>query len=64
MKRLFRSRKDSRIAGICGGLAEYFDVDPNIVRLVVVVMGLATGIFPFVIGYVVAWWIVPQSPAE
>ena len=64
MKQLFRSRKDSRIAGICGGLAEYFDVDPNIVRLVVVVMGLATGIFPFVIGYVVAWWIVPQSPAE
>ena len=64
MKRLYRSRKESRIAGVCGGIAEYFNFDPNIVRLAAVVLCLATGIFPFVIGYLVAWWIVPQSPAE
>lgn len=33
MKRLYRSNTDTLIAGVCGGIAEYFDVDPNLVRL-------------------------------
>jgi phage shock protein PspC (stress-responsive transcriptional regulator) len=35
------------------------NVDPTIVRLLVVVLGLATGVFPFCVGYLIAWWIVP-----
>ena len=32
-KKLYRSKKDKKIAGVCGGIAEYFDVDPTLVRL-------------------------------
>ncbi len=63
MKRLYRSQKEKKIAGICGGFGEYLDVDPTIVRLSVIVLGLVTGLFPFFIGYIVAWIIVPKAPA-
>ena len=63
MKRLTLSDTDRKIAGVCGGIAEYIDVDPTIVRLVTVVLGLLTGIIPFFIGYILAWIIVPRKPA-
>ena len=59
MKRLYRSTKDRKIAGVCGGIAEHLDVDPTIVRLIAVVFALATVVFPFLIGYLIAWWVVP-----
>jgi phage shock protein C len=59
MVRLFRSEQNRKIAGVCGGLGEMMDVDPTLIRLAVVVIGLATGIIPFVVGYLLAWWIVP-----
>ena len=40
-KRLYRSKRDVMICGVCGGIAEYFDIDPTIVRLVAVVLVLA-----------------------
>ncbi len=61
MKKLYRSETDKKIAGICGGVGEILDVDPTIVRLVSIVFAFATGLFPFVIGYLVAWWIVPTK---
>lgn len=61
MKRLFRSETDRKIAGVCGGIGEYLNVDSTIVRLIAVVVTFATGIIPFVIGYLVAWWIVPTA---
>ncbi len=64
MKRLYRSRTDRKIAGICAGLGQYLDADPTVVRLITVVLGLVTGVFPFFVGYLVAWWIVPEEPAE
>ena len=64
MTRLFRSETNKKIAGVCGGIAELMDVDPTIVRLVVVVLGLVTGILPFVIGYLIAWWIVPVGKPQ
>jgi phage shock protein C len=59
MKKLFRSSTNKKIAGICGGIGEMTDTDPTIIRIIVVVLGLATGFFPFMIGYLIAWWIVP-----
>lgn len=60
-RRLYRSRDSHMIAGICGGLAEYFRVDPTIVRLIaVVLLFLGVGILFFV--YVVMWVIVPLRP--
>jgi phage shock protein C len=63
MKRLFLSQTDRKLAGVCGGLAEYLDIDPTIVRLLTVVVGLITGGFPMLIGYILAWIIVPRKPA-
>lgn len=61
MKRLYRSETNRKIAGVCGGIGEHLDIDPTIVRLVSVVFAFATGIIPFLIGYLVAWWIVPSG---
>jgi phage shock protein C len=62
MKRLYRSSTDKKIAGVCGGIAEHMDIDPTIVRLLIVVLGLITGVIPFCIGYIVAWVMVPPKP--
>ena len=63
MKRLYRSKKEQMLGGICGGLAEYLDVDPSIIRLVfVVLIVLSWGLFLLV--YIAAWVIIPASPEE
>jgi len=62
--RLVRSRTDKRIAGVCGGLAEYFDVDPTIMRVAWVVVSVVVGAVIFgVVAYLVAWFIIPPAPA-
>ena len=60
-KKLFRSRGNKMIAGICGGLAEYFDADPTIVRLIMSLLVLAGGLSIWV--YLIAWIIIPEQPA-
>lgn len=62
MKRLYRSYTNKKIAGICGGLGEYLNVDPTVIRLVAIFAGLATGIIPFLVGYIIAWFLVPEAP--
>ena len=59
-KRLYRSRESRMIAGVCGGLGEYFDMDPTIVRLIVVAAALAAG--GGILAYILAWIIVPERP--
>lgn len=61
--RLVRSRTDRRIAGVCGGLADYFDVDPTIMRVSWVIVSIIAGAVVFgVIAYLVAWFIIPPAP--
>ncbi len=60
-KKLYRSSKQRMIAGVCGGLAEYFDVDVNIMRLLFVAISLLSVLFPMVIFYIIAWIIVPEE---
>ncbi len=62
IKRLYRSRSESQIAGVCGGLGLYFAVDPVLIRLILVVVTLATGVFPGVLTYVAAWILAPLEP--
>src|SRR5215211_6147998 len=57
--RLMRSRTEVIIAGVCGGLAEYFAIDPVIVRLIFVLVTLTTGIG--VIVYPVLWLVMPKA---
>ena len=61
MKRIYRSQVDKKIAGICGGLAEVFSIDPTLVRLGVVFVGLATGVLPIVVTYIVGWIVIPHK---
>ena len=64
MQRLYRSTKDSMIGGVCGGIAERFNWDPSLVRIVVVFLGLITAVVPVFVTYVVAWVIIPERPPE
>ena len=59
MKKLQLSSKDKKLGGVCGGLAEYFAVDPTIVRVVFVVLCFAGGFG--VLLYLIMWIVVPKS---
>ena len=58
-KKWYRSRKDKMIGGVAGGIAEYFDIDPTIVRILFVV-GLFMG--AGFLAYIVLWIVVPEEP--
>jgi phage shock protein C len=62
VKKLYRSTDDQWLAGVCGGLAKYFNVDPTLVRVIFVVLALI-GLGGVVI-YLVLWVIVPPEPTE
>lgn len=59
-KRLLRSSSDRWIAGVCGGIAEYFGWDPAIVRLAYVLLSVCSAAFPGLLVYIVLWLIMPQ----
>ena len=60
-KKLYRSNNDALIAGVCGGIAEYFKIDSNIVRLIFVVFGIfGAG----VLVYILLWIFLPYSTEE
>lgn len=60
--KLFRSSKDCMIGGVCGGIAEYFDVDSTLVRLLTVLVVLLGG--AGVIAYIIAWIVIPKNPEQ
>ena len=62
-KRLYRSRKNRMIAGVCGGLGEYFDIDPTIIRVVAVILLLPGGL-PGFLPYIILWVVVPTDPEK
>lgn len=59
-KRLTRSR-DRMVAGVLAGIGEYFDVDPTIIRIVYVVLSIASVGFPGLIAYLIMWAIIPEE---
>ena len=61
MKKLYRSTTNKKIAGVCGGLGEYFNVDPTIFRIIFIIL-LLPGVFPGLIPYVILWVIMPKRP--
>ena len=61
MKKLYLSDTNKKIGGVCGGLGEYFDIDPTLVRVVFILaalMSFGLGI----IGYILMWMIIPRKP--
>ena len=61
MKRLKRSRKERKIAGVCGGLAEYFDMDPSLVRILYVLVSIFSVAFPGILVYIIMWIVIPED---
>lgn len=60
-KKLYRSRKDKKIAGVCGGLAEYFGIDATIIRIIAFILLLPGGL-PGFVPYVILWALIPKAP--
>lgn len=63
-KRLLRPRASRKIAGVCAGMAEYFDLDVTLVRVLWIVITFFTGIVFGVVGYIVAWIVMPEEPEQ
>ncbi|MGB4967226.1 MAG: PspC domain-containing protein [Candidatus Saccharimonadales bacterium] len=59
-KKLYRSRTDRKIAGVCGGLATYFNVDSTVVRIGMIILALPGG--PSILIYFVLWLVMPEEP--
>ncbi len=64
MQKLYRSMKNKMIAGICGGVGERFNIDPTLIRLVLVFVGVASCILPMLAAYIVGWIIIPVEPPQ
>jgi len=60
-KRLYKSQTDKKIAGVCGGVAEYFGIDPTIVRLIWAAISLGYG--AGILLYLIAAFVLPDGPA-
>ncbi|HYO75956.1 MAG TPA: PspC domain-containing protein [Thermoanaerobaculia bacterium] len=59
---LYRSRRSSIIAGVCGGLAEWLGWDPTLVRILYVVGSIVSAAFPGLFVYIILWVAMPKSP--
>ncbi len=61
-KKLYRSNTNTVFAGVLGGIGEYYDIDPTILRLVYILITIASGFMPALIGYIIAALIMPKKP--
>ena len=61
-KKLYRSQENRMLGGVCGGIAEYFSVDPTLIRLAYVLLSLFTAAFPGLILYIICLLIIPNDP--
>lgn len=59
-KKLARSKRDRKIAGVCAGIADYFDIDPTLVRIVFIFLGVPGGA-PGILIYLALWLIMPEA---
>ncbi|MGH7885657.1 MAG: PspC domain-containing protein [Thermodesulfobacteriota bacterium] len=61
MKKIYRSRKNKMIAGICGAASEMLNIDPTLIRLAVIFITLITGLLPIIITYIIGCVIIPYK---
>ncbi len=61
-KKLYRSNRDKKLAGVCAGIAEYFEIDPTMVRIATVVLAFTP--FPVVLAYILFALIIPIDPND
>lgn len=58
-KKLYRSQTNQMVAGVCGGIGEYFNIDPTLIRLAWVLLSIPTAIFGGILAYIIAVIIIP-----
>ncbi len=58
---LRRSRRDRWIAGVVGGLADYFGLDPTLARIIYVLVSIFSAAFPGILVYIILWILIPQA---
>lgn len=61
VKKLYLSTTNKKLVGVCGGLGEYFDLDPTMVRLAWVILTVITGVAPGIIAYLIAAVVIPKK---
>lgn len=61
-KKLYRSQTDRWLLGVCGGLGEYFEIDPTLIRILFIVFALVFG--GGLLLYLILWIIIPMKPPE
>ena len=61
-KKLYKSMKDKKLCGVCGGIAKYFNIDPTLVRLGLVALCLFAG--GGVLAYIIAAIVIPEEPTD
>ena len=60
-KRLYLSRRERKVAGVCGGIAEYAEADPTVIRLLFILFALMTAVVGGVFFYLLAWAVMPSK---
>lgn len=60
VKKLYRSKDDRWLGGVCGGLAKYFNVDPTVIRVLFILFALAIG--GGILAYIIMWIVIPEEP--
>jgi len=61
-KRLYRSRSERMIGGVCGGIGKYLEIDPTVIRLLFLLLAFLSGGVPAVIAYIILLFVVPEEP--
>lgn len=61
---LYRSRNHRMLGGVCGGLADWLGWSPTMVRVLFVILSLASAAFPGILVYIILWIAMPEAPAE
>jgi len=64
INKLYLTKKDKKILGVCGSIGETYDIDPTLVRIVTIFLCLSTGILPLLLTYFIAWIIMPKAPTQ
>ncbi|MFZ2522680.1 MAG: PspC domain-containing protein [Minisyncoccia bacterium] len=63
-KRIYKSNTNKVVFGVIGGVGEYYDMDPTILRLGYILIGIVTGFMPALIGYFIGAIVVPSKPSH
>ena len=61
MKKLYLSQTDKKVAGIFGGLGERYEVDSTVLRVIAILVGIISHVFPVLIVYLIAWIVIPKQ---